>query len=153
MGRIFRNNEVGEAVLLHPGQMLIVNPNGKGLPEPVDVDLERLMKTSILITGFDPLPSLDLIAHSISEQDAQKKEGGLLDTNLVLYNGTIVSLLDPTNSNLVDQANSNEMRQAMLSPTPTQTVTPTVSTPFLHTVTPTISPPSTPTSSKFSIHH
>jgi len=36
-GRIFRNNHVGESVLLHAGQMLIVNPNGTTLPDPVDV--------------------------------------------------------------------------------------------------------------------
>ncbi len=30
-GRIFRNDRVGESVLLHAGQMLIVNPKGKGV--------------------------------------------------------------------------------------------------------------------------
>jgi hypothetical protein len=45
-GRIFRNNRIGESVLLHARQMLIVNPKGKGLPDPVDVDLDRLVKTS-----------------------------------------------------------------------------------------------------------
>src|SRR5882672_4954774 len=54
-GRIFRKGHVGESVLLHAGQMLIVNPKGKGLPDPVDVDLDRLVKTSHLINGFDPL--------------------------------------------------------------------------------------------------
>jgi hypothetical protein len=124
VARIFRNNRVGESVLLHPGQMLIVNPNGKGLPEPVDVDLERLMETSLLITGFDPLPSLDLIAREIRQQDAQKKEGDIIDTNFVIYNGTIVSLLDPTNSNLADQANANETRQPQETPTPTPVTPP-----------------------------
>ncbi len=135
VARIFRNNRIGESVLLHPGQMLIVNPKGKGLPEPVDVDLERLMKTSILITGFGPLPSLDLIARAISEQDAQKKEGNFIDTRLVIYNGTIVSMLDPTNSGQADQANANETRQ------PQETATPTV--------TPPPTAPPTPTPDKF----
>ena len=31
--------------LCTPGQMLIVNPKGTTLPEPVDVDLDRLIKT------------------------------------------------------------------------------------------------------------
>ena len=71
-GRIFRKDHLGESVLVHPGQMLIVNPNGKDLPDPVDVDLGRLMKTSLLINGFPPLPSNDLIAHAI--QLAGRKE-------------------------------------------------------------------------------
>ena len=55
-GRIFRKDHVGESVLLHAGQMLIVNPKAKGLPDPVDVDLDRLMKTSALLSGdFAPI--------------------------------------------------------------------------------------------------
>lgn len=70
--RIFRNNKVGESVLLGPGQMLIVNPKGQGLPEPVEVDLDRLMKTSSLLSGdFAPLPSLDLIAREIKAGTGQ----------------------------------------------------------------------------------
>jgi hypothetical protein len=121
VARIFRNNRVGESVLLRPGQMLIVNPNGKGLPEPVDVDLDRLMKTSLLITGFDPLPSLDLIAQVVSEQSAKKNEGAFIDTNLAIFgSGTTVSLIDPTNAILADQANANETRQPEETPTPTE---------------------------------
>ena len=143
-GRIFRKGHLGESVLLHAGQMLIVNPNGKGLPDPVDVDLDRLTKTSLLIIGFPPLPSLNLIAREIGSQDERKNEGGLIQTNLVIFGGgTTVSLLDPTNVTTVDQANSNEARQAIESPTPTPTVTPTETpTP---TVTMTMTPTPTPT--------
>src|ERR1051325_10965805 len=45
-GRMFLKGRVGESVLVHAGQMLIVNPNAKSLPDPVDVDLDRLMQTS-----------------------------------------------------------------------------------------------------------
>ena len=121
-GRIFRNDRVGESVLVHAGQMLIVNPNGKGLPDPVDVDLKRLMETSLLINGFGPLPSDDLIARVISAQSAQKNDGGLIETNLVIFGGgTAVNLLDPTYANVIDQANSNEERQPTpppMTPTP-----------------------------------
>ena len=96
-GRIFRNDRVGESVLVHAGQMLIANPKGKGLPEPVDVDLSRLMKTSLLINGFAPLPSGDLIARVISAQSTQKNDGGLIETNLVIFGGgTAVSLTEAT---------------------------------------------------------
>ncbi len=142
-GRIFRKGQTGESVLVHAGQMLIVNPKGKGLPDPVDVDVSRIMKTSLLITGFPPLPSLDLIAREIGAQDESKNEGTLVQTNLVIFGGgTTVSLLDPTQANIVNQANSTESRQAILSPTPTATVTPTPPPP-------TPPPTPTPTPSKF----
>jgi hypothetical protein len=146
-GRIFRKGHLGESVLLHAGQMLIVNPNGKGLPDPVDVDLDRLTKTSLLIVGFPPLPSLNLIAREIGSQDERKSEGGLIQTNLVIFGaGTTVSLLDPTNVTTVDQANSNEARQAIESPAATPSVTPTATmTPTpTETMTPTPTPVPTP---------
>ena len=90
-GRIFRKGQAGESVLVHAGQMLIVNPKGKGLPDPVDVDVSRLMKTSLLITGFPPLASFDLIAREIGAQDASKNEGALVQTNLVIYGGGTTS--------------------------------------------------------------
>ena len=124
--------------------MLIVNPNGKGLPDPVEVDLERLMKTSLLINGFPPLPSSNLITRAINSQDAKINEGDLIETNLVIFGGgTIVSLLDPTYSNTIDQANDNETRRSTPTPTPTATMTPTP------TITPTPTPTVTPTPSKF----
>src|SRR6185503_13734089 len=82
--------------------------------------LERLMKTSLLITGFPPLLSLDLIDRQIEAQNREISEGGLLNSNLVIFGGgTAVSLLDPTNASLLDQANANEERQPTASPTPT----------------------------------
>src|SRR5450432_1758551 len=143
-GRIFRADHVGESVLLHAGQMLIVNPKAKSLPDTVDVDVDRLMKTSLLITDFGPIPSNDLIAREIQTQVAQKNEGGLIETNLVIFGGgTVVSLLDPTHASVVDQANSNEERQATPAPSasPSPTITPTP--------TPTPSPTASPTPSKF----
>jgi mannose-6-phosphate isomerase-like protein (cupin superfamily) len=83
-GRVFRNDRIGESVLLHAGQMLIVNPKGKGLPDPVDVDLDRLVKTSALINGFAPLPSDALIAREIQTQTTEKSSGGLVETNLAI---------------------------------------------------------------------
>ncbi|HEY1771215.1 MAG TPA: FecR domain-containing protein [Chthoniobacterales bacterium] len=156
-GRMFRNDKIGESVLVHAGQMLIVNPKGKGLPDPVDVDVKRLMETSHLITDFGPLPSTDLITREIATQTKAKSSGGLVETNLVIFGGgTAVSLVDPTQTNLVDQANDNTQHNSRTqsgsssetaptppppTPTPTPTATPTV-TPS-PTVTPTVTP--TPT--------
>lgn len=46
------------------GQLLDVPAGATTLPEPQNVDLNRLMKTHPLITGFRPLPSRDLIAEA-----------------------------------------------------------------------------------------
>ncbi|MGB8341305.1 MAG: FecR domain-containing protein [Chthoniobacterales bacterium] len=152
-GRIFRNDRVGESVLVHAGQMLIVNPKGKGLPDPVDVDLDRLMKTSELINGFESLPSDGLIAQAILAQTKMMNDGGLIETNLVIFGGgTIVSKLDPTNANAVDQANASGARPLQSTPTPPPiTPTPPPITPTPPPITPTPTPmtptptPMTPT--------
>jgi FecR protein len=118
VARIFRNNKVGESVLLHAGQMLIVNPNGKGLPEPVDVDLDRLMKTSLLITGFGPLPSLNLIAREIGLQQVKKNQGILFDTHIFVFKDTVFDYTDPFNNDAI------RTRLDAETPTPTPFVPP-----------------------------
>jgi mannose-6-phosphate isomerase-like protein (cupin superfamily) len=124
-GRIFRGDRVGESVLVNAGQMMIVNPASKSLPNPVDVDIKRLMKTSSLVKKFKPLASNKLIEHEIGTQTEMKAKGGLIETNLVIFgSGTAVTLLDPTTSGVLDQANANDLRA-----TPTATPTPTPAPP------------------------
>src|SRR3954453_12026999 len=43
------------------GQMLLIPPHATSLQEPVAVDLEKLLETSLLFTDFQPLASLALI--------------------------------------------------------------------------------------------
>jgi mannose-6-phosphate isomerase-like protein (cupin superfamily) len=94
--RLYLRNRLGESVLVHAGQMLIVKPDAKNLPDPVDIDLARLMSTSLLIVDFPPLASEQLVAEEISNQREEKAQGKLIDTNLVIYGrGTLVSLVDP----------------------------------------------------------
>jgi hypothetical protein len=161
-GRIFRNDRVGESVLVHAGEMLIANPRSMQLPDPVHVDLKRLMKTSNLVKGFRPLASAGLIDHEITVQADQKSRGSLLDTNLVIFGGgTAVTLTQGTD--VVDQrfaaldrsggvAASHSPTPPPESPTPTisppATITPTVTPTPSVTVSPTASPSptSTPTS-------
>ncbi len=77
--------------------MIIVRAGAKRLDDPVDVDVSEIVKTSLLITGFSPLPSLSLIAAEESRQAQEKAEGQLIDTNLVIYgSGTAVTLNDET---------------------------------------------------------
>jgi hypothetical protein len=128
IARMYLKNRLGESALIGPGQMLIVNPNAKSLPDPVHVDLKRLVKTCLLITEFAPLASQPLILQQIQ---IQQNNTDLIPTNLVIFGrGTLVSLVDPTNVNVISQQTA-----AIATPTPTPTPTP--------------NPTPTPTPSKF----
>ena len=86
----------GESVLVRPGQILITNPEARSLPGPVDVDLDRLLKTARLIVDFPPLDNRNLIAKERERQLRDKSKRKLIDTNLVIFGkGTLVSLTNP----------------------------------------------------------
>ncbi|MFL6584023.1 MAG: FecR domain-containing protein [Chthoniobacterales bacterium] len=140
--RVYLKGHLGESVLVAAGQMLIVNPNATRLADPVDVDLDRLVRTSLLLAPpFGPLGSETLMAGSTLDQLGKKTAGTLLDTNLVIFGrGTLVTMVDPASLDVVDQA-----RAAGEEPSPTATPRPT-STPQ-PTATPTPSPQPTPTPS------
>ena len=57
-----------ESTYVRAGQMLDVPAGATTLPAPVNIDLDRVMKTSPLITDFPPLPSQDLIVAAIQDQ-------------------------------------------------------------------------------------
>ena len=50
------------------GQSLEVQPGATRIPQPKEIDLNQLMKTSPLIVGFRPLPSQNLINNNIRQQ-------------------------------------------------------------------------------------
>lgn len=146
--RIFLPGVLGESVLVSAGQMLMlrVNPAPKSLPDPVDIDLERILATSLLIRGFPPLGSESLMANNVRQQLELKSDGTLIDTNLVIFGrGTLVTLVDPQSQDVIDQ------RTELLgtpTPQPTQspsTPTPPPATPTPPPATPTPTPPATPT--------
>ena len=92
--RLSVNGRLGEAVTLTPGKMMLMKPGDKHLPEPVNVDLAKIVKTSSLIDpgafkgkskiSVAPLPSLGLIQKEITVQATMKQNAGLADTNLVI---------------------------------------------------------------------
>jgi len=77
-----------ESVYVRAGQMLDVPAGATTLGKPVNIDLNRLMKTSPLITDFPPLPSEDLIATAIQNQQDSAPGGP------PVYQGVAVN--DPT---------------------------------------------------------
>ncbi len=97
--RMFMPAVVGESVLVNPGQLLMFHtkPKPTGLPNPVDIDIDRLRATSQLIRGFTPLGNEASIAEGARAQKKQKSDGALADTNLVIFGrGTLVSIVPPT---------------------------------------------------------
>src|SRR5438132_10897524 len=92
--RLSRNGSFGDSVVLHPGQMVIMRPDAKKIPDPIDVDLAEIVKTSTLLNfpRGDILPSMSLIQAAISDQAKEVAKGTLVPTNLVMGHGTKVVL-------------------------------------------------------------
>jgi FecR protein len=86
--RLSVNGTFGDSVLLQAGRMAIMRPDAKRIPEPVAVDLRRVMQTSSLVKmakkGERNLPSSGLIDKEIKQQDHERRKGGLIETNLVI---------------------------------------------------------------------
>lgn len=92
--RSYRPGHLGDSVLVRAGQMVFGNPEA-ALSDPVDVDIDRFMKTSRFITDFHPLHSQKSIVAESQKQQREKSSKTLVDTNLVIFGGgTQVSLTD-----------------------------------------------------------
>jgi len=90
--RLSRNRVFGDSLVLHPGKMVIMRPDAKKIPDPIDVDLQHVVQTSSLVNfpGSEPLPSMSLIQAAIQEQTKQFAKTNLVRTNLVMGHGTNV---------------------------------------------------------------
>ncbi len=84
--RLYRPGHIGDSVLVRAGQMVFGNPEA-ALSDPVDVDIDRFMKTSRFITEFPPLRSEKLIAAESQKQQREKSNKTLIGTNLVIFGG------------------------------------------------------------------
>lgn len=83
-----------ESVLLRAGKMVIVSPEAKKVPMPVDVDLRKLVRASALIdprafkgrsnAAVAALPSMGLIEKEIATQEKLVKEQGVVLSNSAL---------------------------------------------------------------------
>ena len=92
--RLSRNGSFGDSVVLHPGKMVIMRPDAKKIPAPIDVDLAQIVRTSTLVNfpGSNILPSMPLIQAAINDQAKELTKGTLVPTNLVMGHGTNVVL-------------------------------------------------------------
>jgi hypothetical protein len=69
----------GEIRTLRAGQMIMVRLGATKLPEPQDFDLSKLIKNSLLITGFPPVPNLNLILREAENQQNLPPSTPLID--------------------------------------------------------------------------
>ena len=92
--RLSRNGSFGDSLVLRPGKMVIMRPDAKKIPEPIDVDLAQIVKTSPLVNfpRSNILPSMPLIQAAISDQAKELAKGTLVPTNLVMGHGTTMVL-------------------------------------------------------------
>jgi hypothetical protein len=102
--RAYRPGHLGDSVLVGPGQMVFGNPDS-ALSDPVDVDIDRFMKTSRFTTDFPPLRSVKSIVAEGQKQQRQKTTKTLVDTNLVIFGGgTQVSAVGQEQNDTADRA-------------------------------------------------
>jgi hypothetical protein len=100
--RTYRPGHLGDSVLIHAGQMVFGNPES-ALSDPVDVDIDRFMKTSRFVTDFPPLRSVKSIVAESEKQQREKTTKTLVDTNLVIFGGgTQVSVTDQEHTGTAD---------------------------------------------------
>src|SRR4029077_13695899 len=100
--RSYCPGHLGDSVLVRAGQMVFGNPEA-ALSDPVDVDIDRFMKTSRLITDFPPLRSEKSIIAESRKQQREKSNKSLVDTNLVILGGgTQVSVTDQERPDTAD---------------------------------------------------
>lgn len=76
------------SVSVPAGKMIIMHPNAKVIPEPVTIDIAKLVATSPLAGRgtFGPLPpaAKQLIQQTIDQQLLAKRQGDLLPTNYII---------------------------------------------------------------------
>src|SRR5436190_23022064 len=92
--RLSRNGSFGDSLVLHPGKMVIMRPDAKKIPNPIDVDLAEIVRTSTLVNfpGSNILPSMALIQAAINDHARELTKGTLVPTNFVMGHGTNVVL-------------------------------------------------------------
>lgn len=81
-------NGTKQSMAVPAGKMIIMHPNAKTIPQPVDIDIAKLMATSPLAGNkvFPPLPpeALALINQTIATQRVAKQNGDLIPTTQVV---------------------------------------------------------------------
>jgi hypothetical protein len=78
-GSVSLKHHPGEIRTLRAGQMIMVRLGATKLPEPQNVDLSELIKTSLLVTQFPRLPNLNLILAEANNQQISSPSTRVID--------------------------------------------------------------------------
>jgi len=83
---VYLNDQPSTFKTIKAGDMIIMKPNSNYIPEPVQVDLERLKKTSKLTNDeeFGDLGNKNELNQADQQQAEQKKDGELIETALII---------------------------------------------------------------------
>lgn len=94
--RLYRPEHLGDSIVVSSGQMTFGDAKA-ALPDPVNFEIERFVKTCPLIQSYSPLGSEKLMAADIAKQQQAKSNKTLIATNLVIFpgSGSTVSILNP----------------------------------------------------------
>ena len=73
-----------KVIVLRSGQLSVsrLRPQPAELGDPLEIDLERLMETSLLVKGFRRLASQDLIDKQVQRQSEEKANGELIGISM-----------------------------------------------------------------------
>ncbi|TLD68643.1 hypothetical protein FEM03_21625 [Phragmitibacter flavus] len=82
---LFFNNDPSKFRTVKAGEMIVMQTDSDTIPEPVDIDLARLLKTSKLISGDEEwMPNHQQVADAVKDQQKKLKNGELAGTRLYL---------------------------------------------------------------------
>jgi hypothetical protein len=117
--RLSINGTFGDSLLLTPGKMVIMRPDARRIPDPVTVDLARVIRTSSLVKmkgrKGESLPSMAFVEKEISRQEGQKGRQ-LTDTNLLIAGGGTNVILASDNLLASVDRHSDVVKSAALAP-------------------------------------
>ena len=92
---LFMRDQPSNFITIKAGDMIVMKADAKTFPLPVQVDLDRLLKTSKLLDPdeFGPIGNDTQINEALNQQGDLKKEGELLNTAFMLPGrGTKITL-------------------------------------------------------------
>lgn len=106
---LYFNEKPGVFKTILAGQMIIMQVDSRTIPDPVDIDLKRLLKTSKLISADElNLPNSKEVSQAVQQQQKEIDKGKLVETALVIPGrGTMVQLHADTRMNLFNNVNIN----------------------------------------------
>jgi len=83
--RVSMPNQLGESIVLEPGQLMIVNPKATVLPGAVYFNIARAITTCRLLHDFPPLRGENLMAEVAQKQASLMKSGDYVSAHLVIF--------------------------------------------------------------------